>query len=68
DDSQIPGWARDSFYVAGEIGLIKGNNYNQANPNQVMTRAEASAMLVSFLSFLEVDLQKDYRENIILFN
>jgi len=33
-----------------------------------MTRAEASAMLVRFLEFLERDLQRDYRENIILFN
>lgn len=68
DDHAIPGWARDYIYAAGEIGLIKGDSYNQANPNQVMTRAEASAMLVNFLNFLQVDLQKDYRDNIMLFN
>lgn len=68
DDHQIPVWARDSIYVAREIGLVKGDNFNRVNPNQVMTRAEASALLVRFLNFLEVDLAKDYRDNIILYN
>lgn len=68
DDRSIPGWARDSIYMASEIGLVRGDNFNRVNPNQVMTRAEASALLVKFLSFLEVDLQKDYRENIVLYN
>lgn len=68
DDDKIPSWARDSVYVAREIGIIEGDSYNRFNPNKVMTRAEASAMLVRFLEFLEKDLQQDYRENIILYN
>jgi hypothetical protein len=68
DDDKIPPWARDSVYVAREIGIIEGDSYNRFNPNKVMTRAEASAMLVRFLEFLEKDLQQDYRENIILYN
>lgn len=67
DDREIPSWARDSIYVAKETGLITGDEYNRANPEKVLTRAEASALLVNFLNFLEKDLQKDYRENIILF-
>lgn len=67
DDRSIPAWARDSIYMACEIGLVQGDNFNRINPNQVMTRAEASALLVKFLNFLEVDLQKDYRENIVLY-
>lgn len=67
DDGQIPYWARDSIYVAAEIGLVSGDQGNHINPHQVMTRAEASSMLVRFLGFLEKDLQKDYRENILLF-
>ncbi len=68
DDRKIPDWARDSIYVANEVGIIKGDNTNRVNPNKEMTRAEASTMLVRFLEFLEKDLQQDYRENIILFN
>lgn len=66
DDHKIPGWAKDSIYVAQEISLIEGDEYNRVNPQKPMTRAEASAMLVRFLEFLQRDLQIDYRENIIL--
>ena len=65
DDANIPNWARDSAYVAREIGLVTADRFN---PNKSLTRAEASQLLVRFLEFLERDLQKDYRENIILFN
>ncbi len=68
DDSEIQDWSRDSIYVAKEIGIIAGDNYNKIQPNKTMTRAEASAMLVRFLEFLERDLQRDYREQIMLFN
>ncbi|NMA03897.1 MAG: S-layer homology domain-containing protein [Clostridiales bacterium] len=68
DDRSIPSWARDSIYMGQEIGLVQGDQLNRINPNDELTRAEASAMLVRFLEFLEKDLQKDYRENIILFN
>lgn len=67
DDRQIPEWAKDSIYVAREIGLISGDPYNRVNPNQVLSRGEASSMLVRFLSFLEQDLQRDYREDLVLF-
>ena len=62
DSHQIPYWAKDSIYVAAEIGLVSGDKNNRINPNQLMTRAEASAMLVRFLNFLEKDLQKEYRD------
>lgn len=68
DNYQIPAWSKDSIYVAREIGLIKGDAYNRVNPNNTMTRAEACAMLVGFLEFLQQDLQRDYRDNIILYN
>jgi len=68
DDRAIPDWAKDSVYVAAEIGLVKGDAGNNFNAGKVLTRAEASALLVRFLEFLEKDLQKDYRENIILYN
>lgn len=68
DDYVIPDWARDSIYMAGEIGLVQGDAYNNVAPNKNMTRAEASALLIRFLEFLQKDLQTDYRENIINYN
>jgi len=67
DDQAIPNWAVDSVYVAREIGLVSGDASNRLNPNQTLTRAEASSMLVRFLNFLEQDLQKDYREDLVLY-
>ncbi|QXM06755.1 S-layer homology domain-containing protein [Crassaminicella indica] len=67
DDNKIPSWAKDSIYMAKEIGLIYGDDYNRINPNKNITRAEGSEMLVRFLEFLQKDLQRDYRENIINF-
>lgn len=67
DDIKIPSWAKDSIYMAREIGIIEGDSANRVNPDKVMTRAEASAMLVRFLEFLQKDLQRDYRENILLY-
>lgn len=68
DDKRIPPWAKDSIYMAKEINLIQGDSSNRVNPDKVLSRAEASKMIVNFLEFLEHDLQKDYRENIINFN
>jgi hypothetical protein len=67
DDHLIPGWAKDSIYVAKEIGLVKGDNRNYVNAGKTLTRSEASALLSNFLEFLQRDLQKDYRENILLY-
>jgi hypothetical protein len=67
DDNEIPNWAKDSIYMAKEIGIIQGDNYNRINPNKNITRAEGSEILVRFLEFLQKDLQRDYRENIINF-
>lgn len=68
DEDQIPSWSRDSIYLAAEIGLISGDESNNIYPAKAITRGEASSMLTRFLEFLQSDLQKDYRENIVLFN
>ena len=68
DDAFIPSWARDSIYMAKEMNLLVGDSSNRANPGKELTRAEASSLLIRFLEFLENDLQKDYRDNIVNFN
>ncbi|NMA82358.1 MAG: S-layer homology domain-containing protein [Epulopiscium sp.] len=68
DDRMIPSWAKDSIYMAQQIGLVQGDAANRVNPNQPLTRAETSTLIVRFLEFLEKDLQKDYREHIMNFN
>jgi hypothetical protein len=65
DDASIPYWALDNIFAASQMGLVKGDAANMIYPNKNLTRAEASDLLVSFLVFLQNDLQKDYREHII---
>lgn len=67
DDRTIPSWAKDSIYMARELNIVEGDTLGRVNPNKALTRGEASALIVRFLEFLEKDLQKDYRENIINF-
>lgn len=67
DDARIPDWAKDSVYVAKEINLISGDSAGRFNPDKVMSRAEASVMLIKFLEFMEKDLQKNYREEVLLY-
>lgn len=67
DDRDIHPSFKDEIYMAREINLVEGDSLNRVNPNKALTRAETSALILRFLKFLEKDLQKDYRENIISF-
>ena len=68
DNNRIPSWAKDSVYVATELGFVTGDNFNRFNPNEPLTRAQASALIVRFLDFLESDLKQNYREDTLLFD
>ena len=65
DDRSIPTWAKDSAYVANELGIVYGDGKNRFNAQQKLTRAEAAALLQRFVDFLETDLQKNYRDDIL---
>ncbi|AXH98342.1 S-layer homology domain-containing protein [Sporosarcina sp. PTS2304] len=64
DDYKISDWAKDSVYVATELGLVRGNEHNQFNPKQQLTRAQAALITSRFLDFLENDLKQNYRDDI----
>lgn len=64
DHADIPYWARDAVAVATQFRLVQGDSFGYFNPNQAMTRAEASAMLSRFLDFLREDVRLDYRERL----
>lgn len=65
DESAIPYWALDAFYTAGSIGLISPDSFGYANPDQVLTRAEAAALLHRFVRYLQDDLRYEYRDRVI---
>lgn len=68
DDASIEDWAKDSVYVGTELGLIRGNQANQFNPYQQLTRAQAALMTSRFLDFLEYDLKQNYRDDVFFEN
>lgn len=68
DDRKISDYARDSVYVAGELGLMNGDgNTGKFNPKSTLTRSQASAIIVRFLQYLEDDLKQNYRDDILFF-
>lgn len=67
DDRQIPLWAKDAVYMAQELGLVQGTSEGYFQPNKVLTKAEAAAMLTNFIQYLQEDLRYDYRERILNF-
>jgi hypothetical protein len=66
DDGSIPLWAKDSVYVANEIGLIRGDS-GSFRPNDIMTRAELASLLDGLRVYLNRDFQRDYRERVYTF-
>ncbi|TYP57475.1 S-layer homology domain-containing protein [Thermosediminibacter litoriperuensis] len=67
DDAEIPAWAKDAVYVGREIGLARGDEAGCFRPNDPVTRAESAAFLNRFITYLQKDLQRDFRERIIDF-
>lgn len=68
DDNKIPKEAKDSIYVASELGLIDPDSKNRINASEVLTRGKASQLLVRYMNFLESDLKQNYRDDMLYFN
>ena len=66
DDKRISDYARDSVYVATELGLLQGSN-GKFNPKGRLTRAQSALIVERFLTYLEQDLKQNYREDIWFF-
>lgn len=67
DDYKITDYARDSIYVATELGLMSGSD-GYFDPKGTLTRAQAAAIIDRFLQYLEADLKENYRDNILFLN
>ena len=63
DDNTIPPWAKDYIYVAKQRGIINKGDYFY--PNRKITKAESAKLIVDLIHYMQEDLKKDYRENIL---
>ncbi len=62
DDKKISAWAKPSIYQAVDLGIIKGYEDETIKPRKLMTRAEASHMLVNYIEHLRKEIPKDYKD------
>ncbi|MGE5423297.1 MAG: S-layer homology domain-containing protein [Ignavibacteriales bacterium] len=66
DNGDIPLGAKDSVFIANEIGLMKGDQ-GYFRPMDTMTRAELASLLDAFRGYLNRDFKQDYREHVYSF-
>ena len=67
DGNQVPTWARDAFYVMGELGIMEADPSNRIRPQGVLTRAKAAVLLDRLVSYLREDLPREYQERLLDF-
>lgn len=65
DNDLIPGYARNSIYVAEKIGMVKGDGKGYLKPGDKLTRARAAVMLNKFITYLQDGIKKDYEGRIV---
>lgn len=65
DDASIPYWAKDSIYMAKQIGLMNGTENGYFQPDKVLTRAEAAVLLKDYMTYMSEELREDFRERIM---
>lgn len=68
DDADIPLWAKNSFAVARQVGLISGDVFGRARPGAYLTREEAASMLAQLTVYLRTEILRDYRDRILLYH
>lgn len=65
DDNIIPAYARNSVYVAQNIGLILGDSRGYLKPNETLTNARSSAIITRFMDYMSNGIKKDYTDGIL---
>ncbi len=65
DESEVPDWAKDAVYMAKDISLVTGYEDGTIRPGEMVTRAEAAALISKFIQHIREDINYDYRERII---
>ena len=63
DENGVKNWAKDSIYVAKELGFIQDTEYFY--PNRDLTKGEAAKLMVDLIQYMQEDLKYDYREGIL---
>ena len=63
DENKVQAWAKDSIYLAKQLGFIEESDY--LYPNRALTKGEAAKLMVDLIEYMQEDLRYDYREGIL---
>lgn len=65
DDAEIADWARKELYAAERIGLISQDSDGKIYPKQMLSKAEAAALINRLVTYMCTDLKLDYADHIV---
>jgi len=65
DDEEIAYWARQSFSAASRLGIIKPDQEGRIRPRDYVSKAEAAALVRSFVDYMRIGIASDYAEHIV---
>lgn len=65
DNDSIPAFARSSIYVAEKIGLIQEDAKGNIHPNDKITKAKASDMMVAYIDYMNSNIRDEYMDRIV---
>ncbi len=65
DDNKISNYAKNSIYVASQIGIIPSVN-GYLFPDMKVSYADCAAFMNLLMDYLRYDLQKDYNQHMML--
>lgn len=67
DSLQISTWANREMSAALELGLISGDANGNFRPRDLITKAEAAALINRIIDYMREDLVRDYSERMVNF-
>ena len=65
DDADVSVWAKQDLYAAYKLGLIKPDSNGKIRPKEIISKAEAAALVNHLIEYMRTGLQSDYTEHIV---
>jgi hypothetical protein len=65
DENDMAQWARRELSAANRLGIIKPNAEGNIRPRDIISKAEAAALLTGMTNYMRTGLAKDYSEHLI---
>lgn len=67
DNDEISDWAVNEVYYIAKLGIISPDENGEIRPRESISKAEAAAMINSFVKYMRTQMQIDYIDNLIYY-